>query len=161
MRKHKFKYCTYTHSINGIVFYVGCGTYNRPYQKGRRGKDRSHTWFEIAESVEYKYDINIILESDSREDCLKKEVELTLYYKSIGQATANEKIGDNLSENHKKRISEVARTRTGINNPFYGKTIQRKRKKKLDKQTLVKEIVRKRIAKKDIKMKIIQNTKNV
>ena len=120
MRKHSHKYCTYTHSINNIVFYVGCGTYNRPYTKGRKGKDRNIKWFNIVENHNLKYDINIIFESDNRDECLNKEIELTKYYKSISQAEANDSIGNYLSEHHKQEIQQRAKLRTGNLNPFYG-----------------------------------------
>ena len=43
-------------------------------QKGRKGKDRNIKWFNIVENHNLKYDINIIFESDNRDECLKKEI---------------------------------------------------------------------------------------
>lgn len=120
MRKHSYKYCTYTHSINDIVFYVGCGTYERPYTKGRKGKDRSIKWFDIVEKHDFKYKINIVLESNNRDECLNKEIELTRYYKSINQAEANDYIGNYLSEHCKQEIQQRAKLRVGSLNSFYG-----------------------------------------
>ena len=67
MRKHSFKYCTYTHSINGFVFYVGHGTFNRPYEKGRSGKDshRSHSCIAVFDNGSIKEFINIQELSDN------------------------------------------------------------------------------------------------
>lgn len=121
MRKHDFKYCTYTHSINGHVFYVGHGTFNRPYEKGRRGKDRNALWFDIVEKNDWQYEINIVFKSDSKEECLAEEVRLTKLYKSKGEAVANKNIGNLLSIEQKHLLSEFAKTRTGDKNPFYGK----------------------------------------
>ena len=121
MRKHNFKYCTYTHSINGCVFYVGHGTFNRPYEKGRRGKDRNALWFDIVEENNWQYEINIAFESNSKEECLAEEIKLTELYKSKGEAVANKNIGNSLSIEQKQLLSEFAKTRTGDKNPFYGK----------------------------------------
>lgn len=121
MRKYDFKYCTYTHSINGNVFYVGHGTFNRPYEKGRRGKDRNTLWFDIVEKNNWQYEINIMFKSDSKEECLAEEIRLTKLYKSKGEAIANKNIGNLLSSEQKHLLSEFAKTRTGDKNPFYGK----------------------------------------
>lgn len=139
MRKHTFKYCTYTHSINGTVFYVGSGTFNRPYEKGRRGKDRNEKWFDIVEANNWQYDINIILESNSKNECLQKEIKLTALLKSNGEAIANKNIGNYISEEQKKSLSEYAKTRVGEKNSFYGKhhsaeTIERIRSKNIGRK---------------------------
>ena len=121
MRKHDFKYCTYTHAINNIVFYVGHGTFERPYHKGRRGKDRNELWFDIVEKNNWQYDINVVFASNDKKECLDKEIELTKFYKSKGEAIANKNIGNLISEEQKCILSEYAKTRTGNKNPFYGK----------------------------------------
>lgn len=139
MRKHDFKYCTYTHSINGFVFYVGHGTFNRPYEKGRRGKDRNELWFDIVEENNWQYDIKIVFESNNKEECLNEEIRLTEFYKSQGEATANKSIGNYLSDEHKKLISDYAKERTGDKNSFYGKhhseeTIEKIRSKNIGRK---------------------------
>lgn len=121
MRKHVFKYCTYTHSINGFVFYVGHGTFNRPYEKGRRGKDRNTLWFDIVEGNDWRYEINIVFESDDKKECLNEEIRLTEFYKSKGEATANKNIGNYINEEQKQLLSDYAKTRVGDKNSFYGK----------------------------------------
>jgi hypothetical protein len=121
MRKHDFKYCTYTHSINGFVFYVGHGTFNRPYEKGRRGKDRNESWFDIVEDNNWQYEINIVFKSDNKEECLNEEIRLTEFYKSKGEAIANKNIGNHIGEEQKKLLSSYAQARVGDKNPFYGK----------------------------------------
>lgn len=138
MRKHNFKYCTYTHSINGFVFYVGHGTFNRPYEKGRRGKDRNALWFDIVENNNWQYDINIVLESDNKEECLNEEVKLTKLYKSKGQAIANKNIGNLLSNEHKQLLSEYAKTRIGNKNPFFGKHHSKETIEKIKKANIGK-----------------------
>lgn len=121
MRKHDFKYCTYTHSINGFVFYVGHGTFNRPYEKGRRGKDRNSLWFDIVEKNNWQYEINVVFKSDDKKECLEEEKRLTIFYKSKGEAIANKNIGNLLSDEQKCKLSEHAKTRIGDKNPFYSK----------------------------------------
>lgn len=121
MRRYTYKYCTYTHAINGVVFYVGHGTFNRPYEKGRRGKDRNTLWFDIVEENNWQYEINIVFESNSKAECLQKEVELTKAYKEIGEASANKNIGNALSEEQKSLLSQYGKEKTGNKNSFYGK----------------------------------------
>jgi hypothetical protein len=139
VRKHNFQYCTYTHSIDGVVFYVGSGTYDRPYAKGRVGKDRNERWFEIVNSNNGQYDINIVLQSNDKNSCLQEEIRLTECYKAKGEAAANQKIGNFFDEVTKNKISEYAKTRTKEQNPFYGKhhsaeTIEKIRLKNIGKK---------------------------
>lgn len=118
------KYCVYKHIINNNVFYVGCGNKDRPYVKGRKGKDRNYIWFNIVDGNNGVYDIDIVFESDDKQLCLLEEETLTLYYKSLGMCKANIDIADKHSDETKNKISTIRKTNgsaKGDKNPFYGK----------------------------------------
>ena len=62
----------YTHSINGIVFYVGCGTKDRPYDKHSRSKQ----WKNKVSLNDWVYNIEIISEFNDKEKALIEELKL-------------------------------------------------------------------------------------
>ena len=122
MRKVDYKFCVYTHSIGDNVFYVGCGLPERPYIKGRKGKDRNEIWFNIVENNNYQYKIDIIMKSNNKKECLRLEEELTIQYKKNGMCKANIIYGNKHSSQSKNAISKARQGRfKGKENYFYGK----------------------------------------
>lgn len=65
------KYLTYTHSANGVVFYVGCGTRKRPWSK----HGRTDSWKKHVKDAG-GYVVNVVGEFESRYDALEYESEL-------------------------------------------------------------------------------------
>lgn len=61
----------YTHSSNGVVFYVGCGAKYRP-----KSKNRTPVWHDFVNSIDGKYDIEIISKHRSRDLALRVEKDL-------------------------------------------------------------------------------------
>ena len=49
-------HCVYTHSIDGQVFYVGHGTFEHPYVRGKRNK----AWAAIVRGNDGKFEVEIV-----------------------------------------------------------------------------------------------------
>lgn len=120
------KYCVYSHSINGIVFYIGSkvSKNNRPYDKKQRNKD----WWNFVNSNNGNYDVEIIKEFNNKHECLSYEMKLIREYHDKGQALASHQ------DYRGERNGMYGISRTGEQNPFYGKkhtedTIKRIREK--------------------------------
>ena len=62
----------YTHSINNVVFYVGYGGKERPYNESCR----NNKWFDFVELNDGIYDVNIIAEFEEKDDALNEEYKL-------------------------------------------------------------------------------------
>ena len=65
------RFCVYTHSANGGIFYVGSGTSARPYDRwGRTPRWRDHV------KAVGNYDVGVHLWTDNRTEASKVENEL-------------------------------------------------------------------------------------
>ena len=64
----------YTHSINGKIFYVGCGSGNRPYND----KSRNRVWHTIVNDNNGLFDIDIVFESHDKHEALLEESKLIM-----------------------------------------------------------------------------------
>ena len=64
----------YTHSINGVVFYVGCGSGSRPYSD----KSRSRVWHKIVNDNNRSFDIDIVFRSHNKHEALLEESKLIM-----------------------------------------------------------------------------------
>jgi len=71
-------HCVYTHSIDGIVFYVGHGTPTRPYSSGVT--NRNKIWMDTVRKNNY-FDVDIIGWYESKAEAILKERELIALYK--------------------------------------------------------------------------------
>lgn len=119
------KFCVYTHSQNGVIFYVGCCAIY-PYKRGVRSKyqraysklGHSVNWLLIADKG---YEVTIVFESNSRDKAFVKEVELigenrlTIVNIALGGAGASG-VKDSDEIRRKKSITKLAKL-----NPMYGK----------------------------------------
>jgi excisionase family DNA binding protein len=63
------KYCVYTHSIDGVVFYVGKGSSHRPIQF----YGRSSWWRDVVDAAGGVFDVEIIAWFDSEKEALRFE----------------------------------------------------------------------------------------
>lgn len=123
------KYCVYTHSLNGIVFYVGMGlTIYRP----ENFRCRSKYWKDFVKNNTKNIKINIVKTFDNREDALKLEKELIIHYKNLGQAQANIFIGTS-NPNELNGMYGKGHLVSGEKNHFYGKTHTNEVKEKISK----------------------------
>ena len=64
----------YTHSINGEIFYVGCGNTVRPYIKNNRNR----VWKNVVSGNGGLFDVAIVSEHNSKSEALEAELELIL-----------------------------------------------------------------------------------
>lgn len=69
------KLCVYTHSIGGVVFYVGLGTPVRPFTVSNSMNGRSAKWYEMVKGAMH-FDVEIIGYYDDPQDARDKECEL-------------------------------------------------------------------------------------
>lgn len=127
------KYCVYEHWLDGVCFYVGKGlTKTRPYKFSP--SQRNQNWKAYVKDRTKDIEVKIVETFDENAQALKKETELTLYYKNMGMCQANgERYGCSsfkhsngfYGKKHtietKKLISKTNKGRTGEKNPFYGK----------------------------------------
>lgn len=127
------KYYVYRHFIGENTFYIGSnwskGNPNRAYEIQKR--DRTKIWnnYVASNGGSENVQIEIIEYFDSKKEAYEKEMELINYYRSIGQAEAN---NEGLKgENHPRygvRPSEETREKirlnhadfSGENHPRYG-----------------------------------------
>ena len=86
------KYYIYTHSINGVIFYVGSNwmraNKNRAYEISRR--DRTLSWNDYVDSNggKEKVEIKIIETLNDKKECLKRELEIIEELQRKGLAMA-------------------------------------------------------------------------
>jgi Domain of unknown function (DUF927) len=71
------QYCVYTHSTAGRVFYVGCGTPNRPYDRHHR----TPLWHAHVKEIGDKYDIIICARTGDSAEAQRIERELVVAHK--------------------------------------------------------------------------------
>ena len=69
MQKNKV---VYSHSINGVIFYIGCGTESRPYEQRGRNKN----WRKTVKGNGGIYDIKILSSFLKKEDAFAEESKL-------------------------------------------------------------------------------------
>ena len=62
----------YTHSINGVVFYVGCGIKSRPYSKHNRNKK----WTSLVKANNGIFNVNICSTHKNKDEALTEESRL-------------------------------------------------------------------------------------
>lgn len=81
------KFYVYTHSIDGMVFYVGAaqGRPQRAYEKTMRPKK----WYEFVDGNNGEYEIEIVAHYDNKKEARKAEAELIYFYHDHGLAEAN------------------------------------------------------------------------
>lgn len=71
-RRGRRIYVVYMHHFEGVPFYIGCGTANRPMASGG---ERENVWNEKVDSLPY-YDIRVLYKSHSKASALKLEADL-------------------------------------------------------------------------------------
>ena len=108
------KYYVYRHYIEDNTFYVGKGSKNRAYVTVRR----SNKWYEFTKNG--KFNIEIVKYFDNNKDACDYEVELTQYYKNLGQCEANQVIGN-----------KTMLGKTGKEGPHFGRTHTEEARKKI------------------------------
>ncbi len=70
------KYCVYAHSIDDVIFYIGCGNPHRPISvQGRTTK-----WKQIVKENGGVYDTAVLAKFDDRREALKLEHKLIHEY---------------------------------------------------------------------------------
>lgn len=104
------KYAVYSHSYNGMVFYVGAGRIyekedlqrNRPYDF----HGRSSEWYEFCNNKTDQIKVDILFQTNNRKLSFDKEEEITRIYIEKGFPLVNKNIGTHFSEETKQKISK-------------------------------------------------------
>ena len=78
-------HCVYTHSLDGVVFYVGHGTFERPYVRGKRNK----AWSAMVRGNGGLFQVEIERCFETLSEAVDLERRLIEYYKPA----ANPKLG--------------------------------------------------------------------
>jgi len=71
MRIEKGRVCVYTHSVDGIVFYVGKGVCYRPFETSRRNK----LWGDAVEKSGGVFDVDILGWFDNDQQARSRELQ--------------------------------------------------------------------------------------
>jgi hypothetical protein len=80
------KYCVYSHSVDGEIFYIGCGTLLRPLVLSGGGSSysgRNRFWEDVVTKYGY-FDLKILDWFDSKQEAVAREKELISEYKPVG-----------------------------------------------------------------------------
>lgn len=109
--------CVYTHTrSDGVVFYVGIGSTNRPYSEAKRNKHWHNT------TAKYGYTVTILHKNLSWEQACALEIELIAKYREIsGEKLCNitpggecGALGSTHSDESKLKMSEALRNRPPV-----------------------------------------------
>lgn len=80
------KYCVYSHSVDGEIFYIGCGTLLRPLILSGGGSSysgRNRFWEDVVTKHGY-FDVTILHWFDSKREAIAREKELISEHKPVG-----------------------------------------------------------------------------
>jgi len=122
MKIYTNRYCVYTHSVNGSVFYVGKGRSTRPFEARKRNK----LWADMVESCSGVFDVDIISWHEDNESAIVAEAVLIREKNPSCNMVLTD--GYTTSDHQKKRCSQTHKgkilsesTRVKISNSLIGR----------------------------------------
>lgn len=118
-------YCVYTHTYAGEVFYVGSGTYKRPYDFRSEGMfKRSPEWWEYCNQDSASIEVNIVRKFTDKDESLEFERYYTKMLIEQGVGLINRRYGNEISTKTREYMSEIQLSR-GVIKSEYTKNKQR------------------------------------
>lgn len=118
-------YCVYTHTYEGNVFYVGSGTYKRPYDFRFEGMfKRSTEWWDYCKQDSTSIEVNIVRTFTDKDESIEFEKNYTKELLMQGVGLINRRYGNEISTKTREYMSEVQLNR-GVVKSDYTKNKQR------------------------------------
>lgn len=118
-------YCVYTHTYDGEVFYVGSGTYRRPYDFRSEGMfKRSPEWWEYCNQDSTSIEVNIVRRFTDKDESIEFERYYTKKLIEQGVGLINRRYGNEISTKTREYMSEIQLSR-GVIKSEYTKNKQR------------------------------------